>query len=151
MTSKQDPRAIVVGVDGSEPSIAALREAAGLSIRLGAPVQALLCWSIPTFYQVPYSVGTFDFKGAAQGILDTAIEAAFGMDWPENLTARLKQGPPRQSLIEASKETPLLVLGRRGFGGFTGLLMGSVSSACASRAHCPVLIVHAPMLGENHV
>ncbi|MGA7206344.1 MAG: universal stress protein, partial [Specibacter sp.] len=55
----------------------------------------------------------------------------------------LEQGPPRQSLIEASREASMLVLGRRGFGGFAGLLMGSVSSACASHAHCPVLIVHA--------
>ncbi|MGA7205205.1 MAG: universal stress protein, partial [Specibacter sp.] len=96
MSSKLHPSAIIVGVDGSEPSIAALREAERLSIRLGAPVQALTCWTIPTFYQVPYSLGTFDFKGAAQGILDTAIEAAFGLDWPKNLTTRLEQGPPRQ-------------------------------------------------------
>ncbi|WP_315915604.1 universal stress protein [Arthrobacter sp. lap29] len=150
MNGKLIPTAIVVGVDGSQPSIAALQEAVRLSTRLGTPVHALLCWTIPTSYQLPYSVGTFDFKGAAQGILDTAIEAAFGMDWPENLTTGLKMGPPRQSLIEASKEASLLVLGRRGFGGFTGLLMGSVSSACVSHAHCPVLIVHAPKPGQDH-
>lgn len=149
MSSNLSPSAIV-GVDGSEPSIAALREAVRPSIRLGTPVQALTCWSIPAFYQVPYSLGAFDFKGAAQGNLDTTIEDAFGIDWPANLTTRLEQGPPRQSLIEAGREASMLVLGPRGFGGFRGLLMGSVSSACASHAHWPVLVVHAPKTGEHH-
>ena len=57
---------------------------------------------------------------------------------------RLVQGHPRSTLIEESKSADMLVLGRRGHGGFGGLLLGSVSSACVAHAHCPVLVVHGP-------
>jgi len=150
MTSKLQPAAIIVGVDGSDASIAALREAVSLAVRLGAPVQALTCWSLPSVYVDPYTRGLPDFKGAAQHILDRSVERAFGVNWPANLTTRVEQGPPRQTLIAASRDVAFLVLGRRGFGGFAGLLLGSVSSACISHAHCPVLIVHAPPTGEPH-
>lgn len=142
MSSEAEPATIIVGVDGSESSIEALRQSEKLAMALGARVKAMVCWNFPTVYQVPFSLGSIDFKGAAQDVLDHSIERAFGLDWPENLTTDLVQGHARPTLIEASREAALLVLGRRGFGGFTGLLMGSVSSACAAHAHCPVLIVH---------
>jgi len=150
MTNKLQRSLIVVGVDGSESSIAGLREAGELARSMGAPLQALMCWNYPSATTVPYGPGSFDFKAAAQRILDAAVEDAFGLDWPRNLTTRLEQGPPRATLIEASKDAALLVLGRRGKGGFRGLLMGSVSSACTAHAHCPVLVVHAPKTGETH-
>ncbi len=151
MSIDQEPATIIlVGVDGSESSIEALRQGVKLAVALGARVKAVTCWNTPTVYQVPYSLGSVDFKGVAQEILDKAIERAFGLDWPENLTTDLIQGSARPTLIEASRDATLLILGRRGFGGFTGLLMGSVSSACAAHAHCPVVIVHAPKNGEDH-
>lgn len=151
MSIEQEPATIIVGVDGSESSIEALRQGEKLAVALGARVKAITCWNTPTVYQVPYSLGSIDFKGVAQEVLDKAIERAFGLDWPENLTTDLVQGSARPTLIEASRDATLLVLGRRGFGGFTGLLMGSVSSACTAHAHCPVVIVHAPKTGEDHV
>ncbi|MHA7304222.1 universal stress protein [Arthrobacter sp. TMN-49] len=143
MSTAQEPATIIVGVDGSEASIEALRQGEKFAVALGARVKAMTCWSIPTAYQVPYSLGSIDFMGAAQEVLDNAIERAFGLDWPENLTTDLVQGPARPTLIEASRDAALLVLGRRGFGGFKGLLLGSVSTACSAHAHCPVMIVHA--------
>ncbi|WP_315914960.1 universal stress protein [Arthrobacter sp. lap29] len=142
MSTLKEPVTIIVGVDGSESSIAALREAVRLARPLGAQVKALTCWNYPSAYTVPYALGNFGFKEAAQKILDGAVESAFGLDWPRNLTTQLVQGSARPTLIEASRDAALLVLGRRGFGGFKGLLMGSVSSACTAHAHCPVMIVH---------
>lgn len=142
MSIEQEPATIIVGVDGSESSIEALRHGEKLAVALGARVKAITCWNTPTVYQVPYSLGSIDFKGVAQEVLNKAIERAFGLDWPENLTTDLVQGSARPTLIEASRDATLLVLGRRGFGGFKGLLMGSVSSACTAHAHCPVVIVH---------
>lgn len=143
MSIEQESATIIVGVDGSDSSIEALRQGEKLAVALGCRLIAIGCWTIPTVYQVPFSLGNIDFKGTARDILDNAIERAFGLDWPENLTIELVQGSARQTLIEASRNATLLVLGRRGFGGFKGLLMGSVSAACAAHAHCPVVIVHA--------
>lgn len=149
MSEKHEVDTFVVGVDGSDSSIEALRQAVWLAKPLGAQVKALTCWNFPSVYEAPYALGTFDFEGAAQKILDAAIESAFGLDWPGNLTTHLLQGSARPTLIEASRDAALLVLGRRGFGGFRGLLMGSVSSACTAHAHCPVLVVHAADAGAH--
>ncbi|WP_343320138.1 universal stress protein [Arthrobacter sp. TMP15] len=144
MKAPQEPAVIVVGVDGSDSSVEALRKAVWLAQHLDAQVKALACWNYPNAYVVPYALGNFDFEGAAQEVLDSAVERAFGLDWPRQLSAHLVQGSARSVLIDASEDATILVLGRRGFGGFKGLLMGSVSSACTAHAHCPVMIVNPP-------
>lgn len=132
---------IIVGVDGSASSIEALRQAQRIAGPLGARIEATACWDYPqmlTEYQV---MGIDDFEERVRRTVDEALEAAFGPDLPPNVTPRLRQGSPRPTLIEASREADMLVVGRRGRGGFGGLLLGSVSSACIARAHCPVLVV----------
>lgn len=148
-TGSEQP-VVIVGVDGSPPSIEALRQAVKLAIRVGARVEALTCWTQPTVYESPYGVDYFDYEKSAQKVLDQAVEDAFGIDWPENLSTRLARGSARENLIEESKHAMMLVLGRRGIGGFRGLLMGSVSSACTAHAHCPVLVVRADKGGGQH-
>lgn len=93
---------------------------------------------------VTAGLGIDAFEERAGDVLQEAVIDAFGLEKPRNVHTRLVHGTARSSLIEASKEADLLVLGRRGHGGFAGMLLGSVSSACVSHAHCPVLVVHAP-------
>ncbi|UVJ41274.1 universal stress protein [Arthrobacter sp. CJ23] len=135
---------IIVGVDGSEASIEALREAHRLAAPMGAQVVATAYWEFPQVYGGYVAMGIVGFEEAAGNLLKEAVEKAFGPVLPDNVVSRLVRGHARESLIEASKEADMIVVGRRGHGGFGGLLLGSVSSACVAHAHCPVLVVHAP-------
>jgi nucleotide-binding universal stress UspA family protein len=73
--------------------------------------------------------------------VEQAIDTAFGQDRPARLSSTVKFGSPAKVLIEESKDAQLLIVGRRGHGGFLGQVMGSVSSVCAAHAACPVLVV----------
>jgi nucleotide-binding universal stress UspA family protein len=135
---------IVVGVDGSEPSIEALRQAQRLATPLGAKVMANAYWDYPQVYAGYVMVGIEGFEERAAQILDEAVRTAFGDETPSNVVTNLVRGHPRDALIEATRDADLVVVGRRGHGGFGGLLLGSVSSALVAHAHCPVLVVHTP-------
>ncbi|HET7139388.1 MAG TPA: universal stress protein [Arthrobacter sp.] len=135
---------IVVGVDGSEASIEALRKAQSLAVPLGAQIEAVAYWEFPQVYGGYVAMGIDNFAEGAGQILKDSLEKAFGPELPDNVVTRVVRGHARESLIEASREADMIVLGRRGHGGFGGLLLGSVSSACVAHAHCPVLVVHAP-------
>jgi nucleotide-binding universal stress UspA family protein len=137
---------VVVGVDGSAESVAALRWAARYATATGARVQALLAWHYPTAASVP-PVGVAPESVRAQTeaqmheTLDEAIAKAYeGQEaaGAEKITA---YGHPAQVLIEASREADLLVLGSHGHGAFTGMLVGSVSIHCVTSAFCPVVVV----------
>lgn len=136
--------AIVVGVDGSAASVEALRQAQRLAKPLGAQVVATAFWEPPQIVDGYVAMGIGDFEERAGETLKMAVDEAFGPDVPENVTSRLVQGHPRASLIEESRDADMIVVGRRGHGGFGGLLLGSVSSALVAHAHCPVLVVHSP-------
>lgn len=140
MDTSREPPLIIVGVDGSTASVAALRTAEQLAGPLGARVEAWTCWDVPPGYGVYLAVGIEGFKFAAKEMLQHALTDAFGAERPAGLRGRLKRGRPGHLLVEASRDAALLIVGRRGHGGF---VPGSVSSACVSHAHCPVLVVHA--------
>jgi nucleotide-binding universal stress UspA family protein len=139
---KDDVARIVVGVDGSEPSVAALRESDRLARAFGAEIEAVTTWTYPAAYSAYAFTSVPSFEEIAQEIQEKALQDAFGTDRPSSLRAVIEQGHPASVLIERSKGAEMLVLGSRGYGGFTGLLLGSVSSECAAHAHCPVLIMH---------
>lgn len=142
MDDSTDADRIVVGVDGSESSIAALRYAARLAEAFDAPLEAICTWTYPPF-DGPLPVSGWYPEQDAAATLDAAIERAFGDSPPEGLTRKVLVGPAARTLIDLSEHSGMLVLGSRGHGGFVGLLLGSVSAACAEYAHCPVVVVHA--------
>ncbi len=141
---------IVVGVDGSDSSVQALRFAARLAPALDARIHAVACWDFPQIY-AGYVPPDFDaFEGAAAKTLAEALGKAFGPDVPENLSQELVRGPAPAKLVEADADAAMLVVGRRGHGGVVGMHLGSVSSACVSHAACPVLVVHTDASHQPH-
>jgi nucleotide-binding universal stress UspA family protein len=138
---------IVVGIDGSEQSLAALRFAAEEARLRGATLHLVNAWSVP---YTPISTAPFVAMGGlpeleravAEGgehILDTAAEAVdlSGIE----VKKEVARGDAAHALLQAAAGADMLVVGSRGHGGFVGLLLGSVSHASASHATCPVVVV----------
>lgn len=133
---------VVVGVDGSDSSVQALRLAARLAPALNARIHAVACWDFPQIY-AGYVPPDFDaFEAAAAHTLAEALGKAFGPDAPVDISQETVRGPAPAKLVEAGADAAMLVVGRRGHGGFIGMHLGSVSAACVSHAACPVLVVH---------
>lgn len=146
MASKTiERRLVVVGVDGSAQSVAALRWAARYAAATGAVMRAVLAWHFPSAAaQPPVGLAPPGVRAEAgesmRRVLDDAVAQAFGGE-PAGVETRLEYGHPAQVLIDASKEADLLVVGSSGHGAFTGMLVGSVSIHCVTSAFCPVTVV----------
>ncbi|GEO94561.1 universal stress protein [Kocuria turfanensis] len=139
---EQGTSAVVVGVDGSEQSVEALRWAARIAPALGASIKVVGAWDYPPEYAGYVPLGSDNFDEVTRKRVDKAIHQAFGEDVPEGLTTTVEFGHPSKVLVRESEDASMLVVGRRGHGGFRGLLLGSVSAACVSHASCPVLVIH---------
>lgn len=133
---------VIVGVDGSDASIDALRRAARISSALGLHLKAVTAWQYPLMFGTYVPDVNWSPEDDARATMETAIDGAFEDELPQDMSTCVRKGTPAQVLIEESRHAEMLVLGSRGHGGFAGLLLGSVSSACAERSHCPVLIIH---------
>ena len=141
------PGRIVVGVDGSSHSEEALRWALGQARLTGRPVEAVTSWSVPLPYGGMGGAGAvvaLDWEGEATRALESTVATA--VDFPDafRVSQRVVQGHPAQVLVDAAADAALLVVGSRGRGGFTGMLLGSVSQNVIARAACPVVVVRAP-------
>jgi nucleotide-binding universal stress UspA family protein len=132
---------IVVGVDGSSPSIDALRWAARIGTALGLEIDAVTSWEYPISYGMG---GLLDYRPDtdATQVLAEALTTAFGDTRPDGLRRLVAEGHPAKVLLDASSEAEMLVVGSRGHGGFVGQLLGSVSAPCAEHATCPVVVIH---------
>lgn len=138
---------LLVGIDGSEPSRAALRFAVEIAPKLGLPVHALALWdrAIPLWGDayIFYGEGVEGYEADATELVTAEVHRLFGAGRPDWITAGVRQGSAARALVELSSEAAMLVVGNRGRGGFKGLLLGSVSRACATYAQCPVLVVRS--------
>jgi nucleotide-binding universal stress UspA family protein len=137
---------IIVGIDGSGHSQRALewamKEAA---IRNTTLVVLTVHEAIAGYFGGVSSyaddpVRTEQARVAAQAETDKVLASLDGQR-PESVTVRAVHGFPVEELISAGKDADMIVLGSRGAGGFTRLLMGSTAGQVMQHAHCPVLIV----------
>jgi len=135
---------VVVGVDGSPGSVAALSWAGRYGAATGATVQALHIWHYPTAAGLPPGITPEsvddEVKANQRKELDEAIAKA-NLDPSAQVESKIGYGHPAQVLIEESKNVDLIVVGHRGRGGFTGMLTGSVSMQVVNHAACPVVVV----------
>ena len=137
---------IVVGVDGSEPSKQALIWGQRLALLLACDLEAVAVWHVPAVASpsggwVPLP-SDLDLAGGTAAKLKATIAEVFGDDPPHALQLSVREGYAAKVLLQASADAQMLIVGGRGHGGFAGLLLGSVSAACAEHASCPVLVVH---------
>jgi nucleotide-binding universal stress UspA family protein len=141
--SSDRPR-VVVGVDGSECSLEALRQAISIGRSRNAVVDTVTVWHFPyiSYSQLPALLS--DPEGDAGTCLRNALDQVLGSDRPDWLRAWAIEGTPSRTLMRESAGAEMLVLGSRGRGGISGMRPGSVSSACAAHATCPVLVIHNP-------
>lgn len=137
---------VVVGVDGSDESIAALQFAAAEARLRGAPLRVVHAFLVPS--SATYTAGALldpkPFEQAAERLVDSAITAI----------ERELEGVEVETVIECGGGVPVLldhlasddlaVVGSRGRGGFKGLLLGSVSQQIVAHAPCPVVVVRSP-------
>jgi nucleotide-binding universal stress UspA family protein len=137
---------IIVGVDGSGHSELALEWAMKEAALRHAPVTVLTVRQAvrDNLGLVANDAGDPELiekaRVAAQAETDKVL-GALGESRPESVTVKAVKGFPVEELINAGKDADMIVLGSRGAGGFTRLLMGSTASQVSQHAHCPVLIV----------
>jgi nucleotide-binding universal stress UspA family protein len=139
--SASAPR-IVVGVDGSVSSHAALRWAAGHAQLVGGVVEAVCAWDTPSEsgWAGPATEPRFDLEQARRGFAEE-IGTVFRDGKPVEVREMLVRGDPSEVLVRASEGAELLVVGSRGRGGFARAMLGSVSQRCAQHTPCPVVVV----------
>lgn len=135
---------IVVGVDGSEASVAALRWAVAEAALRSAEVEAVHAWTYPPLTSIPGVMPppTFardELAGDARKVLDEACAKVDARD--VHVRRIVTEGAAAHRLVDQAKGADLLVVGSRGHGGFVGLLLGSVSHQVAHHAPCPVAII----------
>ncbi|MFW6690966.1 universal stress protein [Streptomyces sp. MAR4 CNX-425] len=141
---------VIVGVDGSPSGGAATEFAFAAAARRGTALVAVHAWSpwraeapAPRDPAAPYASAPGELAANEERLLAEAL-AGRQERYPDvPVERRVLRGGPREALIEASREAALMVVGARGRGGFTGMLLGSVSQAVLHHADCPVAVVRA--------
>jgi nucleotide-binding universal stress UspA family protein len=137
---------ILVGVDGSGHSQRALEWAIKEAGLRHAPLTVLTVHQAVAGYYGGVSVYSDDpahteqIREVAQAETDKAL-ARFDGPHPESVTVTAIHGFPVEEIIKAGRDADIIVLGSRGAGGFTRLMMGSVAGQVAQHAPCPVLII----------
>lgn len=147
--SEQPPSGpVVVGVDGSPVSDAAIEAAFREAAARATDLVAVYAWSHPyagRFSRLLESVeGAFDIAAVERAVLAERL-AGLGERFPEvGVRREVFRGTPRERLTAWSRSAQLLVVGSRGRGALAGMLLGSTSGTVIQQADCPVMVVHSP-------
>lgn len=141
MSEHEMKSTIVVGVDGSADGNRALAWALDEAHLRGMSLLLVNGVDLGISAADPYGGGLVleQLQDAGRLALEAAEAAAAERGVPTE--RRLETGSPSYALVEASRGAAMLVVGSRGHGGFAGLLLGSVSTACVHHAHCPIVVV----------
>lgn len=142
---------IVVGVDGSEGSLEALRWATDEARLRGAKLVAVHAWSAPYAPAMPgigepaaLPVDRTVVQQAADEALEASLREAGVPPEGIELERAVVEDSPAYALLDRAEDADLLVVGSRGHGRIAGALLGSISQQVAQHAPCPVVIVRAP-------
>ncbi len=137
-----DAKPVIVGVDGSPDSVRALHWAAEYARAYQAPLQALTAFDVPSIWG-PLAMAGWEnptlLEEDSRSMLADTVRNALGEH--AQVEERVLQGYPAQALVTASRDAQLLVVGSRGRGGVTGMLLGSVSQHVVTHAQCPVTVL----------
>jgi nucleotide-binding universal stress UspA family protein len=138
---------IVVGIDGSHNASHALEWAMAEATIRKAPLTVITVHAVPASYWTGAPVELPGDEGKIADIRKTAeaavakIAEKLGTGRPESVTVTAVSGFPAKTLVDASHDAEMLVVGTRGGGGFGSLMLGSVSNQVVHHAHCPVVVV----------
>lgn len=136
---------VVIGLDGSENSVPALEAAMKEASLRGATLIAVHAWSdlpLSTMDPITQVGALYDEATIADTIVAERL-AGFSEQYPDvNVEHRVVMDHPDVAIVEAAKGAQLVVVGSRGRGGITGLLLGSTSIKVLRHAECPVMVVH---------
>ena len=141
---------IVVGVDGSNGAGKALEVAAREAALRGARLSIVSAWDIaPTVYGGGFVVGVDEsvrdsFRAGAEKVVRDAIAEVARLQPAVRCGGQALEGRPAEILLAQAEDASLIVVGNRGHGGFSSLLLGSVSQQVVHHAPCPVLVVREP-------
>lgn len=147
---RDTPRAgasqVVVGIDGSPYSMAAIGFAFDEASRHGWELVAIHAWDVPAFDLIVSPAGAIPFPltdvADSEVRLAAEVLAGFRADYPDvPVQERLVRAPAVQAILEASSDAALIVVGTRGHGAAIGALLGSVSNGLLHRATVPVAVV----------
>ncbi|MEU8633050.1 universal stress protein [Amycolatopsis sp. NPDC048633] len=137
--------AVVAGVDGSSSAVRAAVWAGTEALRRGRPLRLVQVYALPQV-RAPIAVGTREQVRAglaecAEGWLAEARTAALAESPGLEIDVAAREWSPVTALIQESRHADLVVLGSRGLGGFTGMLVGSTAVSVVAHAQCPVVVV----------
>ncbi|WBB70171.1 universal stress protein [Micromonospora sp. WMMD812] len=134
---------VVVGVDGSDPSLVALGFAVERAAQRRAPLRVVRAWSPPgpPWQGGGPATGQDEAVAAERAAVEDSL-APWRQTFPElAVTVDVVAGSPASLLVEASRSAQLVTVGSRGRGGLRGMLLGSVSQQLIQHALCPIAVV----------